>query len=56
MEEKMVSQKELSKILGDSALTEMILNRERKLTLDVIRKLHKTFKEFLPLDILITEY
>lgn len=46
--------KDLIGILGDKASVSKILNKKRKLTLGMIRKLYEVYK--IPLDRLIVDY
>lgn len=54
MEENGLNRAALGKIIGDKAKASLILNRKRKLSLTMIRNLHKHLK--IPLDVLIKEY
>ena len=54
MEENELNQTQLGEIIGDKAKASLILNRKRKLSITMIRGLHKHLK--IPLDILITDY
>lgn len=54
MSEEGLSQSDLGEIIGDKSKASLILNRKRKLSLSMIRKLQKHFK--LPADILIQDY
>lgn len=54
MEQNLLSKKELSVILGSPSRVSDILNRKRKLTLEMIRKLHSALN--IPLKSLVREY
>lgn len=54
MEQLGYNQADLVKVIGLKSRTSEILNRKRKLTLDVIRKLHDTLN--IPTDVLIQAY
>jgi HTH-type transcriptional regulator/antitoxin HigA len=54
MEQMGYQQKDLAKVIGLKSRTSEILNRKRKLTIDVIRKLHDRLG--IPTDVLIKEY
>jgi HTH-type transcriptional regulator / antitoxin HigA len=54
MEQLGYNQADLAKIIGLKSRTSEILNRKRKLTLDVIRKLHDKLN--IPTDVLIQAY
>jgi len=54
MEQMGYQQKDLAKVIGLKSRTSEILNRKRKLTIDVIRKLHNRLG--IPTDVLIKEY
>ena len=54
MEQMEIKQKDLSKILGYKSRTSEILNRKRKLTLSMIRKLHEELN--IPYEALMAEY
>jgi HTH-type transcriptional regulator/antitoxin HigA len=54
MEQMGYQQKDLAKVIGLKIRTSEILNRKRKLTIDVIRKLHDRLG--IPTDVLIKEY
>ena len=54
MEKMGYQQKDLAKVIGLKSRTSEILNRKRKLTIDVIRKLHDRLG--IPTDVLIKEY
>lgn len=54
MEENELNQSDLGKIIGDKAKASLILNKKRKLSISMIRKLNNTFK--IPLEILIKDY
>ncbi len=54
MEEAGMNQSELGNIIGDRSKASLILNRKRKLSLQMIRNLHDRLK--IPLDILVKDY
>ena len=54
MEQLHISKKELSEILGYSSSVSEILNRKRKLTLEMVRNLHEKLN--IPLESLIRAY
>jgi HTH-type transcriptional regulator/antitoxin HigA len=54
MEQMGMKQKDLAEIIGYKSRVSEILNRKRKLTLEMIRKLHTSLK--IPTEILIREY
>jgi HTH-type transcriptional regulator/antitoxin HigA len=54
MEEAGMNQTELGRIMGDKAKASLVLNRKRKLSLSMIRNLHRELK--IPLNVLIKEY
>jgi HTH-type transcriptional regulator / antitoxin HigA len=54
MEQMGLRQKDLERIIGVKSLVSEILNRKRKLTLEMIRRLNKELH--IPLDVLIQEY
>lgn len=54
MEEAGINQTDLGAIIGDRSKASLILNRKRKLSLQMIRNLHDQLK--IPLDILIKDY
>lgn len=54
MEDMNISQKELSKLLGDKGNTSKVLKKKRKLSLEMIRKLNEALK--IPIDILTLDY
>jgi len=54
MEQMGYKQKDLADIIGYRGRVSEILNRKRKLTLDMIRKLHETLQ--IPTDVLLQEY
>lgn len=54
MEQLGYKQKDLAKAMGLKSRVSEILNRKRKLTLDMIRKLHEALD--IPTDVLIPEY
>ncbi|HEV7346917.1 helix-turn-helix domain-containing protein [Telluribacter sp.] len=54
MEQLGIKQKELAEVLGYKSRVSEILNKKRKLTLDMIRNLHKTLN--IPTNVLIQEY
>ena len=54
MDQLGLKQKDLGKILGHKSRASEILNKKRKLTLEMIRKLHRELK--IPTEVLIQEY
>jgi HTH-type transcriptional regulator/antitoxin HigA len=54
MEQLGYKQKDLAKVIGLKSRVSEILNRRRKLTIDMIRKLHETLG--IPTDVLVREY
>ena len=54
MDQMGLKQKDLGKILGHKSRASEILNKKRKLTLEMIRKLHRELK--IPTEVLIQEY
>ena len=54
MEQEGLKQKDLIPILGNKARVSEILNKKRKLTLDMIRNLHDTLS--IPFENLLNEY
>jgi len=54
MEQLGYNQTDLAKIIGLKSRTSEILNRKRKLTLDMVRQLHE--KLHIPTDVLIQAY
>jgi HTH-type transcriptional regulator / antitoxin HigA len=54
MEQLNMKQKDLAETIGFKSRVSEVLNRKRKLTLDMIKKLHKELN--IPTDILIKEY
>jgi HTH-type transcriptional regulator/antitoxin HigA len=54
MEQKGLKQKDLVEIIGFKTRVSEVLNKKRKLTLDMIRKLHEQLS--IPTDVLIREY
>jgi len=54
MEQLKLSKKELGEILGYRSRVSEILNRRRKLTLDMVRKLHEKLN--IPLESLVQAY
>jgi len=54
MEQLGYSQTDLAKVVGLKSRASEILNRKRKLTLEMIRNLHKTMN--IPTDVLIKSY
>lgn len=54
MEQMGYSQADLAKLVGLKSRASEILNRKRKLSLDMIRKLHETLS--IPTDVLIQDY
>jgi len=54
MEQQDIKPKDLVGIIGDKTLVSKVLNRKRKLTIDMIRRLNERFN--LPFDILLKDY
>lgn len=54
MEEEGLNQTDLGEIIGDKSKASLILNRKRKLSLSMIRKLQHRFN--LPAEVLIQDY
>lgn len=54
MEQLGIKQKDLAEVIGFKSRVSEVLNKKRKLTLDMIRKLNKAFK--IPTDVLIRDY
>lgn len=54
MEQMGYTQTDLAKVVGLKSRASEILNRKRKLSLEMIRKLHETLR--IPTDVLIQEY
>lgn len=54
MEQMNFSQQDLAKVIGQQSRASEILNKKRKLSLDMIRNLHK--KMNIPTDVLIQAY
>lgn len=54
MEQKGLIAKDLVGIIGDKTNVSKVLNRKRKLTIEMIRKLNKQLK--IPFDILLNDY
>jgi len=54
MEQDSLKQKDLIPIIGSGSRVSEILNKKRKLTLEMIRNLHKNLK--IPFDSLFTDY
>lgn len=54
MEQMGYKQKDLEDIIGYKGRVSEILNRKRKLTLEMIRKIHSTLQ--IPTDVLLQEY
>ena len=54
MEQLGMKQKDLTEVLGFKSRVSEVLNRKRKLTLEMIRSLHKTLN--IPTNVLIQEY
>jgi HTH-type transcriptional regulator / antitoxin HigA len=54
MEQLGIKQKDLAEVLGFKSRVSEVLNRKRKLTLEMIRNLHKTLN--IPTNVLIQEY
>lgn len=54
MEQMNMKQKELAEVVGFTSRVSEVLNRKRKLTLNMIRKLSNTLK--IPTEVLVQEY
>ncbi|WP_028298814.1 helix-turn-helix domain-containing protein [Olivibacter sitiensis] len=54
MEQLNYNQNDLAKVIGQKSRVSEILNRKRKLSLEIIRKLHENLH--IPTDVLIQEY
>ena len=54
MEQMNISKKELGEILGFSSRVSDVLNRKRKLTLEMVRNLHEKLN--IPLESLVQSY
>jgi HTH-type transcriptional regulator/antitoxin HigA len=54
LEEKNLKQKDLEKIIGTKSMVSEILNKKRKLNIEMIRKLHKFLD--IPIEILVQDY
>ena len=54
MEQMNMNKKDLAEVIGYKSRVSEILNRKRKLSLNMIRQLHKKLK--IPYDSLLTEY
>ena len=54
MEQMGMKQKDLAEVVGFKSRVSEILNRKRKLTLDMVRKLHTTLH--IPTEVLVQEY
>jgi HTH-type transcriptional regulator/antitoxin HigA len=54
MEQQDIKAKDLVGVIGDKTLVSKVLNRKRKLTIDMIRRLNKKLN--IPLDILLKDY
>ena len=54
MEQMNMSKKDLAEVIGYKSRVSEILNKKRKLSLNMIRKLHKKLR--IPYDSLLTEY
>lgn len=54
MEDLGLKDKDLVPYLGDKAIVSKILNRRRKLSIEMIRRLHKGLR--FPLDVLVQDY
>lgn len=54
MEDSGLNQTELGEIIGDKSKASLVLNRKRKLSLSMIRRLHDQLK--IPFDILLKDY
>jgi HTH-type transcriptional regulator/antitoxin HigA len=54
MQQQGLRQKDLAEIIGLKSRVSEILNRKRKLTLDMVRKIHKSLH--IPTEVLIQDY
>jgi HTH-type transcriptional regulator/antitoxin HigA len=54
MEQKGMKQKDLAEVVGFKSRVSEILNKKRKLTLDMIRKLNTTLR--IPTEVLVQDY
>ena len=54
MEDMDFTQKDLARIIGDKSNTSKVLKRKRRLSLEMIRNIHRELK--IPLDILTKDY
>ena len=54
MEQLGIKQKDLAEVLGFKSRVSEIMNKKRKLTLEMVRKLHKSLN--IPTNVLIQEY
>jgi HTH-type transcriptional regulator/antitoxin HigA len=54
MEQMNMKQKELAQVVGFTSRVSEILNKKRKLTLGMVRKLSNTLK--IPTEVLVQEY
>jgi HTH-type transcriptional regulator/antitoxin HigA len=54
MEQMGMKQKDLIEVIGFKSRVSEILNRKRKLTLEMIRKISETLR--IPTDVLVQEY
>ena len=54
MEQLGLKQKDLAKVIGFKSRVSEVLNKKRKLTIEMIRQLHSTLG--IPTDVLIKEY
>jgi HTH-type transcriptional regulator/antitoxin HigA len=54
MEQMGMKQKDLAEVVGFKSRVSEILNKKRKLTLDMIRKLNKTLR--IPTEVLVQDY
>lgn len=54
MEQSNMKQAELAKIIGNKGNVSKVLNKKRKLSLEMIRKLHESLK--IPYSVLMKEY
>lgn len=54
MEQSKMKQAELSALLGDKGNISKVLNKKRKLSLEMIRKIHSIFK--IPYSVLMQDY
>ncbi|CAH0998889.1 hypothetical protein LEM8419_00201 [Neolewinella maritima] len=54
MDERNIKQKDLIGIIGGKSRVSEVLNRKKRLTLDMIRRLHDALD--LPVEVLVTDY